>query len=79
MTEQQSKAQALNAVKRRQQRLNTDEAKALESAGLRDTAVYDAQQAGATYAEIQAATGLSTARVTQILRRVRQTSYATTD
>lgn len=74
-----SKPQALNQVKRRQQRLNADEAKALESASLRDTAVYDAQQAGATYAEIQEATGLSTARVTQILRRVRQSDYATTD
>lgn len=66
-----SKSQALNAAKRRQQRLNTDEAKALESAGLRDMAVYEAQAVGASYAEIQAATGLSTARVTQILRKVR--------
>lgn len=68
---QPSKAAALNAVKRRQQRLNTDEAKANESANLRDMALYEAQVVGASYAEIQEATGLSTARVTQILRRVR--------
>lgn len=66
-----SKAQALNNAKRRQQRLNTDEAKATESAGLRDQAVYEAQAAGATYAEIQEATGLSIARITQVLRRER--------
>ena len=69
-----SKAQALNNAKRRQQRLNTDEAKALESASLRDMAVYEAQAAGASYAEIQEATGLSSARVTQILRRVKSTT-----
>ena len=74
-----SKPKALHDAKRRQQRLNTDEAAALNSAALRDTAVYDAQQAGATYAEIQEATGLSTARITQVLRKVRSSTYATTD
>lgn len=74
-----SKSKALHDAKRRQQRLNTAEAEALNAATLRDTAVFDAQQAGASYAEIQEATGLSTARVTQILRRVRTSAYATTD
>lgn len=73
-----SKSKALHDAKRRQQRLNTAEADALNAASLRDTAVYDAQAAGATYAEIQEATGLSTARITQVLRRVRGSAYATT-
>ena len=74
-----SKSKALHDAKRRQQRLNTAETEALNAATLRDTAVFDAQQAGASYAEIQEATGLSIARVTQILRRVRTSAYATTD
>ena len=74
-----SKSKALHDAKRRQQRLNTAETEALNAATLRNTAVFDAQQAGASYAEIQEATGLSIARVTQILRRVRTSAYATTD
>jgi uncharacterized protein YerC len=67
-----SKPQALKAATRRQGALNAAEAKALEAARLRDDAVLQAQAEGATYAEIQAATGLSTARITQVLRRQRQ-------
>ena len=57
---------------RRQRALNKAEATATEAAADRDQAVYDARLAGATYGEIQDATGLSTARVTQVLRKVRQ-------
>jgi DNA-directed RNA polymerase specialized sigma24 family protein len=67
-----SKAKALNVAHRRQKALNKAEAAATEAAAYRDLAVHDAQVAGASYAEIQTATGLSTARVTQILRKARQ-------
>lgn len=67
-----SKAQALKYAKVRQGVLNQAEQKATSAAADRDQAVLDAQVAGATYAEIQQATGLSTARVTQVLRRQRQ-------
>lgn len=67
-----TKAQALRYAKVRQNRLNEAEAKATTYAADRDQAVYDAKEQGATYAEIQEATNLSTARVTQVLRKVRQ-------
>jgi hypothetical protein len=66
-----SRAAALTEAKRRQERLNKSELAATEAAFKRDQAVYDAQQAGATYADIQAATGLSEARVAQVLAKVR--------
>lgn len=67
-----TKTRALTNAAATQDRLNRDEQRATESAAKRDKAVLEAQEAGATYAEIQAATGLSTARVTQVLRRQRQ-------
>lgn len=73
-----SKRRALTAAKNRQETLNLAERKATVAAFDRDRAVYDAQQEGASYAEIQEATGLSTARVTQILRRARNLATATT-
>lgn len=68
-----TKPTALKRAAAAQGRLNTAEAKATDAASERDQWVFIAQQAGASYAEIQEATGLSTARVTQVLRKVRQT------
>lgn len=73
-----TKAQRLRIAKAAQERLNKAEAKATEAASTRDQAVHDSQAQGATYAEIQEATGLSTARVTQVLRKVRL-AQTTTD
>lgn len=73
-----TKSQALKRAKERQRALNAAEAAATDAAVRRDQAVYAAQQAGATYPEIQEATGLSTARVTQVLRKVRQANATTT-
>lgn len=73
-----SKGAALAQAKRRQATLNRLETQATEAAAARDRAVALAQEKGATYAEIQEATGLSTARVTQVLRKVR-TAHTTTD
>lgn len=67
-----TKARALKNAKTYQERLNKAERAATQAAAERDATVLEAQEAGATYAEIQAATGLSTARVTQVLRRQRQ-------
>lgn len=72
-----SKPTALKRAAAAQDRLNTAEAKATDAAADRDDWVYIAQTAGATYAEIQAATGLSTARVTQVLRKVRARATTT--
>lgn len=66
------KTSALAKAKTRQKRLDDAEAKATAAATERDAAVLVAQESGATYAEIQEATGLSTARVTQVLRRQRE-------
>lgn len=74
-----SKRRALTAAKNRQDALNLAEQRATEAASERDQAVYEAQTQGATYSEIQEATGLSTARVTQILRRARTLATTTTD
>ena len=72
-----NKTKALKRAEDTQRRLNQAEAIATERDSDRDQAVYAAQVEGASYAEIQTATGLSTARVTQILRRAR--TAATTD
>lgn len=72
-----TKSQALKRAADTQRRLNQAEAIATERAGDRDQAVFAAQQEGASYAELETATGLSTARITQILRRSRQTTTTT--
>lgn len=69
-----TKAQALRSAKERQRALNTAEQAATDAAQRRDRAVYAAQESGATYADIQAATGLSIARITQVLRKARTTT-----
>lgn len=69
-----TKAQALRRARERQRALNTAEAAATDAAQRRDAALLAAKDAGATYAELQEATDLSTARVTQVLRRARQTT-----
>lgn len=66
-----SKSRALASAAARQRNLNDLEDRATKAASDRDSAVFRAQQAGATYPEIQAATGLSPARVAQVLRRQR--------
>jgi uncharacterized protein YerC len=73
-----TKTQALRKAATTQKALNKAEKAADDAAKARDTAVYAAQEAGATYPEIQEATGLSTARVTQVLRKVRQARATTT-
>lgn len=73
-----TKGQALRQAKVRQAALNKAETLATEAAAVRDQAVYAAKATDATYAEIQEATGLSTARVTQVLRKVRL-AQSTTD
>lgn len=73
-----TKTQALKRASASQRTLNAAEEKATHAALARDQAVYDAQTMGATYAEIQDVTGLSTARITQVLRKVRR-STTTTD
>lgn len=67
-----TKTQALKAAAVCQRRLNEAERKATEAALARDDAMAAARETGATYADLEAATGLSTARVTQVLRKVRQ-------
>lgn len=66
-------AQVRKAVKATQARLNAAEAKAASASAVRDAAVLKAATEGATRAELQDWTGLSAARVTQILRRARAT------
>lgn len=72
------KTQALRAAAKSQKRLNDLEARATDAGKERSAYILAAQEAGATYAEIQAATGLSTARVTQVLRKARSTTQPTT-
>jgi hypothetical protein len=68
-----TKPQALRRAVESQERLNNAEAKATELALKRDSAVLDAQElAGCTYPEIREATGLSIARITQVLRKERE-------
>lgn len=66
-----TKAQALATLKRRQATLTRLERDAASAATAREEAVRVAYKAGATYADLEAATGLSTSRITQLLRRVR--------
>ena len=65
------KSRALVRAAAAQRLLDRYEDKATEHAKARDERVAEAQAAGATYAEIQSATDLSTSRITQILRRAR--------
>lgn len=68
------KAKALKLVAACQVKLTTKEAVATDAATERDHAVAVAKDAGATYGEIRQATGLSTTRLTQILKRLREGS-----
>lgn len=70
-TRPKTKTQALNSLRARQYRLDTQETKATEAAAERDLALYAAKRAGATRSDMEEATGLSATRVTQILRRIR--------
>lgn len=72
-----TKAQALRTLATRQRQLNDAETKATQAAEARAVAVLSAQGAGATYGELEEATGLSTSRVTQVLRRARQVLQVT--
>lgn len=67
-----TKKQALATAGRLQDALWKAARKADDAAIKRDEAVLAAQAEGASHAEIQAATGLSVSRVTQVLRRARQ-------
>jgi hypothetical protein len=60
-----------------QARLDKAERTATDAAARRDASVLEAQEAGNTYADLTDATGLSTARITQVLRRDRQRRTAT--
>lgn len=62
----------LTALKRAQAALDKAEQAATEKAARRNRAMVDAADKGATRATLQAVTGLSSARVTQVLRRARQ-------
>lgn len=64
------KVNALARVRATQMLLNAAEEEAHAAAGKRDKAVADAKQY-ATHAELQAASGLSPARIVQILRRAK--------
>lgn len=66
-----SKSQALKSAASRQKALTALEDRATAAAATRDIAVRAAKDAGATYPEIAAATGLSITRVTQVLRKTR--------
>lgn len=66
-----TKPVALRRAKVAQESLNKAEHLATTKAVVRDARVAEAQGAGATYAEIREATGLSMTRLTQILRRAR--------
>lgn len=74
MTEAQSGplATRLRVLARTQTTLEKAEAKSLAAGHSRDATLLDAQEAGASYAELEAATGLSSSRVTQVLRRERK-------
>lgn len=74
-----SKAQTLKRAKTAQRNLDLAEGKATDAATLRDNRVWEAREAGATYADIQAATGLSISRITQVLRRVRNRPQPTAE
>lgn len=69
-----SKTAALTALRQAQQRLDKAESVASTLAQARALRMAEAQEAGASYADIQAVTGLSATRVTQVLRRTRNPS-----
>lgn len=73
-TKPPTKAQALRRAANRQKSLTRAEWEATQYAKDRDDAVRQAKDAGATYPEIAEATGLSITRVTQVLRRTKQTT-----
>lgn len=64
--------QALRKAGTAQRALNVKEAAADKAAQERNAAVLAAQEAGATYPAIQEATGLSPARVAQVLARAKR-------
>lgn len=66
-----TKAAALKRATAAQKRLDLAQKAATAQAEVRDATLAEAQTAGATYADMEQATGLSTSRVTQILRRAR--------
>lgn len=66
-----SKRAALTQARKAQERLTKAEATANALAFARNKAVLAAKDAGATHPDLQAATGLSQARVAQVLRRER--------
>lgn len=67
-----SKPRALTRLRTVQKRLASAEDKATELADERNHAMAAAAAHGATYRELQEASGLSHARVAQVLRRARQ-------
>lgn len=71
-----SKSQRLRTAAARQRALNAAETKATEAATERDQAFLAAAEDGATYADLEQVTGLSNARVTQILRKARERAAA---
>ena len=77
MTDPATRAAILKA-KRAQASLDKAEALASAASRQRDRAFLAAFDAGATYADLETATGLSNARVTQVLRRARETATTTT-
>lgn len=68
---------ALSAARKAQERLNKAEQTANALAEARNARVLEAKNAGATYPALQEATGLSQARIAQVLRRERQTLTTT--
>jgi DNA-directed RNA polymerase specialized sigma24 family protein len=67
-----SAARLLAKAKTAQANLTNLETRADAAALKRNAAVLEAQEAGTTYAELESALGLSTSRVTQVLRRARK-------
>lgn len=68
-----SRAKALTLAEQAQRDLDKAEANASERAGKRDAALLAASDAGASRAQLEDRTGLSQARITQVLRRARAT------
>lgn len=67
-----TKKSLLADLKKAQANLDALNAQIEKTASIRDQAMWQAKHlAGVTYAEIQAVTGLSAARITQVLRRNR--------
>lgn len=66
-----SKRAALTQVRKAQERLNKAEQTSDALAEARSKALLAAKDAGATHPELQEATGLSQARIAQVLRRER--------